>query len=76
MAPNTRLLVIESVLSPELPQEQRQRLGLLDMQMLAVSGGRERDETAYAQLLTDTGFRVLQIMPTSAPPCIIEAIRI
>jgi precorrin-6B methylase 2 len=47
---------------------------LLDLQMLVVTGGRERTETQFTELLAAAGFRVTNIIQTAAPECVIEAV--
>ena len=47
---------------------------MLDMYMLALTGGMERDEQQYAQLLERAGFRLVQIVPTAAPVSVLEAV--
>lgn len=45
----------------------------LDLEMLAVPGGRERTETEYAALFRASGFRLVQVHPTQAPESWVEA---
>jgi O-methyltransferase len=49
---------------------------LLDMQMLALTGGRERTEDEYAQLLRTAGYRLVRVLPTRGPVSVLEAIRV
>jgi hypothetical protein len=66
-----RLLVIEVIL-PESPESTFGNL--LDLNMLVMSGGRERTEAQYRRLLAASSFRLTRVIPTMAPICIIEAI--
>lgn len=51
-----------------------QRLFLADLNMLAVTGGRERSETEWKVLLSSGGFEVRRIIPVLAQTSsIIEA---
>ena len=66
-----KLLVIEIV----LPLIDDPALGsLLDLNMLVMSGGRERTKDEYRSLLEKGGFRLTQVVPTFAPVSILEAI--
>ena len=38
--------------------------GLLDLNMLVMTGGRERTAGEFQKLLADTGFRLLDVRPT------------
>jgi hypothetical protein len=49
---------------------------LLDLQMLVVTGGRERTETQFRDLLTAAEFRVSRVIQTTAPECVIEGVAI
>jgi hypothetical protein len=42
--------------------------------MLVVTGGRERTETQFTDLLTASNFRVTRVIQTAAPECVIEAV--
>ena len=71
MGPQARLLVIEVV----LPLTDEPVFGsLLDLNMLVMSGGRERTKDEYARLLEESGFRLTQAIPTRALVSILEAI--
>jgi hypothetical protein len=65
-----RLLVIECVLPPPgAPGFSR----LLDLQMLVMTGGRERTVDEYQRLLEAGGFRLEQVTDTDCPESILEA---
>jgi O-methyltransferase domain/Dimerisation domain len=71
MKPNSRLLIIESVLAPgDTPQ-----LGkMLDMIMLTLfTGAQERTEPEYRELLDKAGFRLARVVPTESAVSILEA---
>jgi hypothetical protein len=46
---------------------------LLDLVMLAVTGGMERTAEEYAALLAKAGFRLTRVVPTEAAASVIEA---
>lgn len=65
-----RLLIIEMV----IPEGDAPFFGkLLDLQMLVSFGGRERTAAEYEDLLVQAGFRLARIIPTHAPPSVLEA---
>lgn len=66
-----RLLVIE-VLLPESPKPSFG--SLLDLNMLVMSGGRERTEAEYRRLFDASGFLLTKVIATMAPISVIEAI--
>ena len=47
---------------------------LLDLNMLVMTGGRERTETEFRTLLDASGYRLTKIVPTMAPQSVIEAV--
>ena len=46
----------------------------LDIAMLSLTGGRERTEAEYADLLASAGFRLNRVVPVDAQFCIFEAL--
>lgn len=68
-----RLLLVECVI-PDSSEPLFSKL--LDLQMLVVTGGRERTETQFRDLLTAAEFRVSRVIQTTVPECIIEAVAI
>jgi 2-polyprenyl-6-methoxyphenol hydroxylase-like FAD-dependent oxidoreductase len=70
MAPSARLLVIERVLPPtHLPSPGR----LVDISMLVLTGGRERDEAGYRRLLTAAGLSVRRVLAADGGLTILES---
>ena len=70
MDSHAKLLVIEMV----LPLADDAVFGsLLDLNMLVMSGGRERTKDEYCSLLEKTGLHLTQVIPTLAPVSILEA---
>jgi hypothetical protein len=70
MGPQAKLLVIELV----LPLAFDPAFGtLLDLNMLVMSGGRERTQEEYRSLFEASGFSLTRVIPTLAPVSILEA---
>ncbi|MGE0130498.1 MAG: methyltransferase [Blastocatellales bacterium] len=67
-----KLLLVETVV-PEGNQPDLSKL--LDLNMLVMTGGRERTEAEFATLLVSAGFKLTRVIPTASPVCIIEAVR-
>ena len=69
MPPDGRLLLVESVIppgnAPFFPK-------FLDLTMMLIPGGKERTEPEYRQLLSDAGFELQRIVPTTAEIHVIE----
>ena len=66
-----RLLIVEMVL-PDGDTPHRGKL--LDMAMLAITGGQERTEADYADLLRRAGFRLNRVVPTESDASVVEAV--
>ncbi len=72
MEPGTKLLVVEMMVPPgNTPSVAK----LLDLEMMVVTGGRERTEEEFKELLETTGFRFSRTFPTGESIFIIEGIR-
>jgi hypothetical protein len=66
-----RIVLIEQVIAPgDAPQPAK----WLDLDMLAMAGGRERTAEEFAALLGGAGLRLARILPTRSPYCVIEAV--
>lgn len=70
MQPNGRLILVDSVV-PETDEPHFSKF--IDLNMLVMTGGKERTEKEFEQLLADAGFRLLRVIPTDLPTSIIEA---
>jgi hypothetical protein len=68
---HARLLIVEAVVA-DTPGPHFGKL--LDIIMLAVTGGRERTQSEYEALLSSTGFRLEQILATPSQYSIVEAV--
>jgi hypothetical protein len=71
MGPGARLLLLEAV----IPPGNEPSLGkFLDLNMLVITGGRERTEREFAALLAEAGFRLTRVVPTNSPVSVVEAV--
>lgn len=73
MAQSGKVLVIEALIPPG---NDPSPVKLLDLQMLVMTGGRQRTEEEYRQLYAGAGLRLLRILPTNTPFSIIEGARL
>jgi len=71
MARNGRLLLVEMVV-PEPGANCFSKL--LDLNMLVMTGGRERTKSEFCALFKAAGYKLTRIVPTMAPQSVIEAI--
>jgi O-methyltransferase len=70
MSSSSRLLIVEPIVpGPEEPHFSK----LLDLEMLIIPGGRARTVPEYKKLLSEAGFTLTRVVPTPAPPSILEA---
>jgi hypothetical protein len=70
MGSSGRLLLVEWV----LPDGHEPHPGkILDLAMLALVGGQERNTAEYRELLAQAGFRLDRVIPTATPASIVEA---
>jgi len=66
-----RLLVVDMVVSDT---DAVSFSKLLDLNMLAMTGGRERTQAEFQALLDAADYKLTRIIPTMAPQSIIEAL--
>ena len=66
--PESRLLLIEAVLPKCVkgPDPEIEKLAMSDLNMLAVTGGRERSENEWNALLASAGLILRRILPVPA----------
>jgi AcrR family transcriptional regulator len=70
MAPGAKVVLIETV----LPEANTRHFGpFMDLNMLVMTGGRERRGNEYADLFAQAGLRLTRIIPTESVVCLIEA---
>jgi hypothetical protein len=68
---HAHLIIVETLVS----QEPGPHFGkVLDVVMLAVTGGRERTASEYDALLRSAGFRLERIIPTPSQHSVVEAV--
>ena len=71
MGPDGKLLLVEMV----IPTGGEPHPGkMLDVMMLSLTGGMERTEEQYAELLDRAGFRLTRVVPTPSAVSVIEAV--
>jgi ubiquinone/menaquinone biosynthesis C-methylase UbiE len=70
MGPDGRLIIVDCVV-PETDEPHFSKF--IDLNMLVMTGGKERSATEFQQLLMASGFNVLQVIPTDLPTSIVEA---
>jgi SAM-dependent methyltransferase len=67
-----RLLVVDSVVKPGNAPDLAK---LMDLNMLAMTGGRERTEAEFSWLFAGAGFELVKVHPTECPLSVVEAVR-
>lgn len=68
-----KLILIETVIKPGNDPH----LGkFIDIEMLAMPGGRERTEAEFFALFDRAGFRLTRVVPTKSPLCVLEGVRV
>ena len=74
MEPNAKLFVIERIAPQHFCDSPRdQRVARSDLNMLVSTGGRERTEAQYRELLGAARLRVTRLLPLGDPYCVIES---
>lgn len=68
-----KLLLAETVVAPA---NQPDLSKLMDVNMLVMTGGRERTAKEFEQLFAQAGFRLTRIVPTASPVNLIEGAKI
>lgn len=75
MAPHARLLIVERIAPEHMADTPRdQGIARSDLNMLVGTGGRERTETQYRQLLSLAQLRVTRVLQVAGAYCVIEAV--
>jgi ubiquinone/menaquinone biosynthesis C-methylase UbiE len=70
MTPLSRVVLIETV----LPEANTPHFApMMDLNMLVMTGGRERRASEYRDLLAKAGLRMMKVYPTESPVSVIEA---
>ena len=63
------MVVVEDDAAPSMSK-------VMDLNMLSMTGGKERTASEYAELFEKTGFRLTNVIPTPSPMQIVEAVRV
>ncbi|HXJ33096.1 MAG TPA: methyltransferase [Candidatus Eisenbacteria bacterium] len=70
----SRLLVVEPIVPERMGSTPfHAMLASSDLNMMVVTGGRERTETEFRQVIEGAGFHVTRVVPTQATMSVIEA---
>ncbi len=69
-----KLLLVESVVEEDDNAPSMSKV--MDLNMLVMTGGKERTAKEYAALFERTGFKLTNVYPTASPMQIVEAIRV
>ncbi|CAN5704654.1 methyltransferase [soil metagenome] len=72
--PGAKVLLVETVV--EADDNAPSLSKVMDLNMLVMTGGKERTEKEYAELFEKTGFKLTNIVPTGSPMQIVEAVRV
>lgn len=72
--PGAKILLIETLVEEDdaVPSMSK----VMDLNMLVMTGGKERTEKEYAALFEKTGFKLTRVIPTPSPTQIIEAVKV
>ncbi len=72
--PGAKVLLVESVVESEkgIPSMSK----VMDLNMLAMTSGRERTAAEYAELFEKAGFKLTNVIPTASPLQIVEAVKL
>ena len=70
MQSNGKLILVDCVV-PESDEPHFSKF--IDLNMLVMTGGKERTQKEFEKLLTEAGFKLLRVIPTELPFSIVEA---
>jgi len=70
MKPGARVILLDSVLQPANTPDFGK---LIDLEMVVMTGGRERTEEEFRGLFDRAGFTLTRVIPTKSPLSVIEA---
>lgn len=70
MQPNGRLIIVDCVV-PENDEPDFSKT--FDLNMMVMTGGKERTAAEFEHLLATAGFKLLRVIPTELPTSIVEA---
>ncbi|HEX5703775.1 MAG TPA: methyltransferase [Pyrinomonadaceae bacterium] len=69
---NGKLILVDAVVPPG---DEMHFAKFIDLNMLVMTGGRERTEEEFRQLYEAAGFRLTRIVPTESPFSVIEGVK-
>jgi hypothetical protein len=70
---NSKLILVEAI----VPAGNEPHFSkFIDLNMLAMTGGRERTEEEFRALYDAGGFRLTRVVPTDSPFSVIEGVRV
>jgi SAM-dependent methyltransferase len=70
LAPGGKVLIVEMLVPEEIRPD---FVMLMDLNMLVMTGGRERTAKEFEKVLNDAGFEMTRVIPTKSPFSLIEA---
>jgi cyclopropane fatty-acyl-phospholipid synthase-like methyltransferase len=70
---NGKLILVEAVV-PESSEPHFSKF--IDLNMLIMTGGRERTEAEFRRLYEDSGFKLTRVVPTESPFSVIEGVKL
>jgi len=69
MKPDGRVIIVDTV----VPEDDRPDFSkFFDLNMMVMTGGKERTAAEFEQLLAEAGFKLLRVIPTEVPTSIVE----
>lgn len=71
LEPGGRVLVVEMLVPEEIGPD---FVMLMDLNMLVITGGRERTAKEFEALFTQAGLRLARVLPTKSPFSLLEAV--
>jgi hypothetical protein len=70
LSPGGRILIVEMLVPEEIRPD---FVMLMDLNMLVMTGGRERTAKEFEKVLSEAGFEMTRVIPTSSPFSLVEA---
>jgi len=70
---NGKLILVEAVVPPG---DEMHFAKFIDLNMLVMTGGKERTEEEFRQLYEASGFKLTRIVPTESPFSVIEGVKV
>jgi hypothetical protein len=71
LPPTGTLALVEMVVPPGFVPH---FANVLDLEMMVLCDGKERNEGEFRELLAGAGFKLTRVVPTDAPHCVVEAV--